>query len=61
VIVDFKLPDAGNAEISGSTVDASRVPLPGVTIAATNTDTGITITAVTDQNGGYRFPNLRTS
>ncbi len=58
VIVDFKLPDAGTGQISGSTADASRVPIPGVLIAATNTDTGITITTVTDQDGAYRLQKL---
>jgi TonB family protein len=58
VIVDFKLPDAGTGEISGSTANASRVAIAGVTIAVTNTETGITITTVTDQNGEYRLRNL---
>jgi len=31
VIVDFKLPAHGTAEITGTTTDASRVPIPGVT------------------------------
>jgi TonB family protein len=57
VIVDFKLPDAGTGEISGSTTDAWGVAIPGVIIAATNTATGIAITTVTDQNG-YRLRSL---
>jgi len=51
-------PVAGTAQISGRTVDASTFPIPGVIIAATNTETGITITTVTDQNGVYTFRNL---
>jgi TonB family protein len=58
VIVDFSLPAAGTAEISGKTTDASSVPIPGVIVFATNTATGIAITMVTDQDGLYRFKNL---
>ena len=51
-------PVAGTAQISGRTVDVSTVPMPEVIIAATNTETGIIITTVTDQNGVYRFRGL---
>jgi protein TonB len=58
VIVDFSLPAAGTAEISGKTTDASATPIPGVIVAAGNRATGIAIATVTDQDGVYRIKNL---
>src|SRR2546421_3119868 len=41
------------AQISGTVRDASNAVLPGVTVTATQTDTGIARTTVTDENGLY--------
>jgi len=57
--IDFKLPAAGTGEISGVTTGPSRVPLPGVTVTATNTETGIGVVAVTNEVGEYRFSGLQ--
>jgi len=59
VIVDFKLPLAGTGEISGMTTAPSRVPLPGVVVSATNTETGISVVSVTNDAGEYRFAGLQ--
>ena len=41
----------------GEIVD-SRVPIPGVTVAATNIDTGGATIAVSNETGKYRFQIL---
>jgi TonB family protein len=59
VMVDFKIASAGTGEISGNTTTPSRGPLPGVTVTATNTETGIGVVSVTNEVGAYRFSGLR--
>ncbi|HEX7184052.1 MAG TPA: TonB-dependent receptor [Thermoanaerobaculia bacterium] len=44
---------ATNGEISGRVADESGSPLPGVTVTATNTETGLTRTTFTDDDGQY--------
>ena len=46
------------AEISGSVRDASGAVLPGVQVTATETDTGIARTAVSNETGSYVLSNL---
>src|SRR5262249_35734715 len=46
------------AQISGTAKDQSGAVLPGVEITATQTDTGIARTAVTNETGSYVLPNL---
>jgi len=46
------------AQISGTARDQSGAVLPGVEITATQTDTGITRGAVTNETGSYVLPNL---
>src|SRR5262245_50525572 len=46
------------AQISGTARDQSGAVLPGVEIRATQTDTGITRTTVTNETGSYVLPNL---
>ena len=48
------------AQLSGTVRDESGAVLPGVTVTATQTDTGLVRTAVTDDTGGYLLPNLPT-
>src|SRR6188474_2318571 len=48
------------AELNGRVTDESGAVLPGVTVTATQTDTGFTRSAVTDGNGAYVMPNLPT-
>ncbi len=48
------------AQLSGSVRDSSGAVLPGVTVTATQTDTGFTRTVVTDDSGAYVMPNLPT-
>ena len=46
------------AQISGSVKDQSGAVLPGVEIVATQTDTGIARTTVSNETGSYVLPNL---
>ena len=48
------------AELNGRVTDESGAVLPGVTVTATQTDTGFTRSAVTEGNGTYSMPNLPT-
>src|SRR5207237_10053646 len=49
-----------NATLGGTVSDASRALIPGVTVTATNTGTGIVSTMVTNETGAYNFPSLQT-
>src|SRR5436309_5826826 len=46
------------AQISGTARDSSGAVLPGVEITATQTDTGIARTTVTNETGSYVLPSL---
>ena len=46
------------AQVSGSVRDQSGAVLPGVEVTVTQTDTGLTRTAVTDETGSYAMPSL---
>ena len=56
----FAQTDVTTSRISGTVEDSSKAPLPGVTVEATNTETGLQQVAVTDANGFYRILNLPT-
>ena len=49
-----------NATLGGTVADASRALIPGVTVTATNTQTGIVTTVVTNETGAYQFASLQT-
>jgi len=49
---------AQNAQITGVVKDQSGAIIPGATITATNTETGFTRSAVSDEKGEYRLPAL---
>ena len=49
--------DAGS--VSGRVVDEMQAPIPGATVVAAHSLTGVAATAVTDSNGRFRFPYLR--
>ena len=46
------------AQISGTVKDQSGAVLPGVEITATQTDTGVSRTTVTNETGSYVLPSL---
>src|SRR5207244_1479679 len=49
---------SSNASLSGTVSDAANALIPGVTITATNTDTGVVSTALTNETGTYNVPSL---
>jgi hypothetical protein len=48
------------AQLGGRVTDQSGAVLPGVTVTATQTDTGLSRTVVTDGDGSYQITNLPT-
>src|SRR4026207_580661 len=47
-----------NSSIGGTVEDVSRALIPGVTVTATNTQTGVTNTSISNEAGTYNFPAL---
>src|SRR5262245_40720647 len=47
-----------NTSIRGIVQDQSKALIPGVTVTATNVETGAKITTLTDETGRYGFPDL---
>ena len=59
LIPRFAAAQAGStAQIAGTVKDDTGGVLPGVTVTVTQTATGFTRTAVSDETGGYVLPNL---
>src|SRR5438105_4307142 len=52
------LAQGGTAQISGTVSDASGAVLPGAEITATQTGTGVTRNAVSNETGSFVLPNL---
>lgn len=50
--------NVSTGELLGAVVDTQGGVLPGVTVEATNSDTGFTRRAVTDPRGEYRLPSV---
>jgi len=49
-----------NATVGGTVSDATGALIPGVTVTATNTATGIVTTVITNERGAYQFASLQT-
>src|SRR2546425_5369362 len=49
-----------NATLGGTISDASGAWIPGVTITAANTGTGIVTTVLSNEAGAYQFASLQT-
>ena len=47
-----------NSSIGGTVEDPSKALIPGVTITATNTGTGVVNTTITNESGVYNFAAL---
>jgi hypothetical protein len=50
---------SNNATVSGSVSDASGALIPGVSVTATNTQTGIVTTVLSNESGTYNFASLQ--
>src|SRR5262245_46535619 len=51
---------AQNSGISGSVTDPSDALIPGVTVTATNQQTGVTSTTISNETGTYNFISLQS-
>src|SRR5688572_5121039 len=49
---------SSNATLSGTVSDAAKALIPGVSITAANTATGVVSTAVSNETGTYNIPSL---
>src|SRR5690242_9127705 len=50
---------SANGTVSGTASDASGARIPGVTITATNTQTGVVTTVLSNEAGAYNFASLQ--
>src|SRR5262245_3969035 len=48
-----------NGQLGGSVLDPTGALIPGVSITATNTATGVTTATLTNESGSYTFPSLQ--
>jgi Carboxypeptidase regulatory-like domain len=58
VHIEAALAQSTNASVGGLVQDASQAYIPGVTVTATNTQTGVVTTAVSNESGAYNIPSL---
>src|SRR5688572_13940940 len=49
---------SSNASISGFVQDVSKAFVPGVTVTATNTQTGVVVNSISNETGTYTIPSL---
>src|SRR5437868_15006434 len=49
---------SSNASLSGTVSDAAKALIPGVSITAKNTETGVVSTAVSNESGTYNISGL---
>ena len=49
---------SSNGSLSGTVSDAAKALIPGVTVTATNVDTGVVSTGITNESGTYNVPGL---
>ena len=47
-----------NASLSGTVTDSSGAVIPGASVTATNTETGVSTKTTSDSSGSYTFPSL---
>jgi hypothetical protein len=52
------LAQSSNATVSGTVSDTARALIPGVSITATNTETGVVSTSITNESGTYNISGL---
>jgi len=50
---------SANATVSGTASDSSGALIPGVTVTAANTETGVVTTVFSNETGTYNFPSLQ--
>ena len=55
VLSNNALAQSGNASVGGFVQDSTQAFIPGVTVTATNTQTGVTTTAITNESRVWLF------
>src|SRR5215468_3401408 len=55
----FAFAQSNNATVSGTVSDATGALIPGVSVSATNTQTGVVTSAVSNEAGAYNFASLQ--
>ena len=48
----------GNSVLTGTVEDPTQARIPGVTLTAINTQTGVQTVVLTNESGAYNIPNL---
>src|SRR5439155_13677350 len=56
--VSTTLAQSGNASVGGFVQDSTQAFIPGVTVTATNKQTGVATTVITNESGTYTIPSL---
>ena len=59
VLSAYTFAQTTNATVGGIVADATGALIPGVTVTATNTGTGIVSTVLTNESGAYQFASLQ--
>ena len=49
---------SSNGSLSGTVTDAAKAFIPGVTVTATNTETGVVNSGISNESGTYNIPSL---
>jgi hypothetical protein len=60
VWITIAIAQTSNATLGGTVSDASGALMPGVSITAANTQTGISTTVLSNESGAYQFASLQT-
>src|SRR5438105_14821486 len=55
----YTFAQTSNATVGGTVSDSTGALIPGVTITATNTATGIVTTVISNEAGAYQFASLQ--
>src|SRR5438034_2576975 len=58
IFANLGLSQSSNATLSGTVSDSAKALIPGVTISATNTDTAVVTTGITNESGTYSLSGL---
>src|SRR5438093_1731341 len=57
-LFDNTFAQTGNASVGGFVQDPTGAYIPGVSVTATNTQTGVVTTVITNESGAYNIPSL---
>src|SRR5438045_2769513 len=58
LLATYGIGQSSNATLSGTVSDSAKALIPGVTLTATNTDTGVMSTSISNESGTYSISGL---